>query len=188
MWNYNDSSHWHECSYTDKSETASHSFVAGICSVCGYKEGSQGLEYILSSNKDSYYVKGIGECTDTDIVIPEYYNGLKITNINSSAFKGNTEIKSVFISKNVSLISGEAFSNCRNLENVVFEEGVTNIAWYAFINCTSLKNVSLPSSLGIIGSNAFKNCTSLTNINIPDKVTALYGTFYGCSSLQKMVK
>ena len=26
----------------------------------------------------------------------------------------------------------------------------------------------------------------MTNINIPDKVTALYGTFYGCSSLQNI--
>ena len=47
-----------------------------------------GLVFTMHADGKAYYVSGIGACTDTEIVIPDYYNGLPVTNIGGSAFKG----------------------------------------------------------------------------------------------------
>ena len=39
---------------------------------------SEGLEYVLNRSKDGYIVKGIGDCSDTDIKIPNSYQELPV--------------------------------------------------------------------------------------------------------------
>ena len=64
------------------------------CTVCGVRiaedsipaTGPVGLDYELNPDKASYTVKGIGTCTDTDIVIPHTYNGLLVTSVGNGAF------------------------------------------------------------------------------------------------------
>ena len=51
-----------------------------------------GLTFELHSDGYTCYVSGIGTCTDTEIVIPDYYNGLPVTNIGGSAFKGSVKV------------------------------------------------------------------------------------------------
>ena len=35
-WSSNATEHWHECSCGDKADTAIHTFISGICSICSY--------------------------------------------------------------------------------------------------------------------------------------------------------
>ena len=49
---------------------------------------SEGLEYRLSDDGESYVVSGIGECADANLVIPRTYNDLPVTSIRSSALSG----------------------------------------------------------------------------------------------------
>lgn len=49
---------------------------------------TKGLEYKLNNDKNSYSVSSIGTATDTDINIPEEYNGKPVTGIAGSAFAG----------------------------------------------------------------------------------------------------
>lgn len=37
-WKFNDTSHWRECNCGDKADLENHSFVNGICAVCGYTQ------------------------------------------------------------------------------------------------------------------------------------------------------
>ena len=138
-----------------------HNFVNGVCTRCGLENGSQGLEYELNSDKQSYSIVGIGTCTDTDIVIPDTYDGLPVTRIGSSAFLG-----------------------CDSLTSIVIPDSVTSIGYYAFYKCDSLTSVVIPDSVTSIGNSAFYDCDSLTSVVIPDSVTSIgEGAFRDCHSL-----
>ncbi len=49
-----------------------------IVGVRGENDASEGLEMILSDDGTYYQVAGMGECTDTDVIIPSEYNGLPV--------------------------------------------------------------------------------------------------------------
>ena len=101
--------------------------------------GSVGLDFSLNAN--SYYVSGIGTCTDTDIVIPAKYNGKPVTGIGDAAF-----------------------ANCSSLTSITIPEGVTSIGMSAFDTCTSLTSITIPSSVTRIAEKALIYCSSLTSI------------------------
>lgn len=65
-------------------------------------EPSEGLEFerptlVSIGGAPSYYVAGIGSCTDEDIVIPSTYEGAPVTRIGDGAFSNCTNIKRVII-------------------------------------------------------------------------------------------
>ena len=105
---------------------------------CGEKETkviqkpSQGLVFELNENETTYSVMGIGTCADTDIIIPDTYNGLPVTHIGDLAFYTCTSLRSVTISDSVTDIGRYAFSGCTSLTSIVIPNGVTSIYDYAF--------------------------------------------------------
>ncbi len=107
------------------------------------EEETSKLSYLLWD--DGYWVTGIGECTDTDIVIPSTYNGLP-----------------------VNLVSEYSFSGCKSLTSVTISEGITYIGQKAFEGCSSLVSVIMPKSITVVGNNAFYGCTGLTGVYISD--------------------
>ena len=86
------------------------------------------------------------------------------TIINASAFKGNTTLTGVQISKNVEWISEDAFKGCTNLSSVNITEGIKSIGSGAFGGCTSLKSFSLPASVTGIGYRMLEGCSALEKI------------------------
>lgn len=173
-------------------------------------EDSVGLELYLSTKTnlgDYYSVEGIGDCTDSDVVIPATYDGIPVKYIKSKAFENNEQITSIIIPDTMVAIYEEAFLGCPNLTSVVIKgdstvihdwafgncgslisvnmaDGIKSIGHAAFINCTSLTNINLPFYLTSIKSLAFAGCTSLLNVMIPDSVTTIeYSAFSGCESL-----
>ena len=115
------------------------------CTVCGKKtsEGtiprrSDGLEYILNEDGVSYSVSAIGSCTDTDILIPKYFNGYPVTSIGDCAFWECTSLTSVVIPNSVTSIGTSAFGYCTSLTRIVIHDSVTSIGNFAFFECTSL--------------------------------------------------
>lgn len=122
---------------------------------------SKGLFVEYDALSDSYEVKGIGGCTDTDLVIPPTYEGRPITSIGDRAFENCTNIRSVVIGSQVNNIGSYAFQNCTNLEKVTIPDGVKTIGAYyggAFANCSSLAFVTIPKSVEKLGLNTFKDC------------------------------
>jgi len=73
-WSKNSTHHWYECQKEDcneKFDEAEHSFDGIVCNVCDYeKPATEGVEYELNADGQSYYVKGIGTATATEIIIP----------------------------------------------------------------------------------------------------------------------
>ena len=144
---------------------------------------SKGLDYELDAD-GTYYVSGIGTCTDTDIVIPARYKGVPVTSIGNNAFSSCHSITSVTIPDSVVSIGSGAFYFCSSLTSINIPEGVTSIESRVFCNCSSLTNVTIPNTVTCIGNYAFMTCSSLTGITIPDGVTRIGdNAFYNCYNL-----
>lgn len=81
-----------ECGEKDEemfeySEPLGHNFKSGVCTRCEQTEPSTGLIYTLNSNQSSYSVSEIGTCSDSKVIIADFYNNLPVTSIGKSAFK-----------------------------------------------------------------------------------------------------
>ena len=145
------------------------------------------LAYTLSNDGTYYSVTGIGTCTDTDIVIPNTYNGLPVTSIGEGAFGNCYSLTSVVIGENLTSIGDAAFCSC-GLTRVVIPDGVTSIGVEVFYGCRSLTEVVIHDRVISIGNGAFGHCSNLTEIEIPDSVTNIgEKAFYYCSSLTEIV-
>ncbi len=190
-----------------------HDFIAGKCE-CGELAPdytSDGLSYIRSNDGTYYILSGIGECTDTDVVIPETYNGLPVEQIAAYAFKASTTLKSITIPNSVTTIGEYAFAFCTSLASIEIPDNVINIAHSTFRDCDNLTSVTFGensklktidahafcscdalatvtfgenSRLETIGFHSFCSCDSLVNITIPKSVTSIGPeAFYECKGL-----
>lgn len=88
--------------------------------------------------------------------------------IGTSAFEGNTKIKTVTIPNGYTEIGSWSFSECTALTTVTFNSSVSTLSTIgarAFNKCTALTKVAnIPTSLSSIGSYAFQNCSKLTDL------------------------
>ena len=158
-----------------------HAYVNGYCSICNEKKVSEGLQF---ENYDGYAaVTGIGSCTDTVIIIPDYApSGLPVKEIGMQAFQNCTNIVEVIIPDAVGAILNEAFMNCTSLEKITLPSEYWDIQLRTFKNCTALREVIIPNNVFRVGAEAFANCTSLENITIPTSVTTYSkDAFKGCT-------
>ena len=157
---------------------------------------SEGLEF--SSNGDgTCTLTGIGSCTDSNIYIPRKSPaGDKVVAIGNRAFMDQSNIKSVFIHKNITFIDSEAFKNC-DIERVE----ITDMnAWLEIefdgqssnpvcggadlcLNGELVTEIDL-SGCKAIGDYAFSNYSKLESIVIPDGVRKIGRyAFENCTSL-----
>ncbi len=125
--------------------------------------------------------------TATDVVIPSYYDGVKITGLADGVFAGNSTITSVKLGQFISDISANAFCNCTALQSIEWSDCVESISESAFYGCISL-NTQLPDTVTSIASNAFTDCTSLESVTISENITSLgENVFSGCTNLNLTV-
>lgn len=133
------------CSVCNNPETSTipatgHSYNNKKCSICGSKQPSEGLAYTINGN--GYAVSGLGNCTDTEIVIPQIYQG-----------------------KNINAIAKSAFEDCSWITEIIIPNGIVTIGNRAFAGCTSLKKLYLPTTLKSCGEDAFGTAyTDLENL------------------------
>lgn len=197
------------CDYTTYNKLAAigeHDYVNGFCTRCKKEKTSEGLIYTYNFdlNGDYYSVTGLGECTDTEIIIDNEYNGLPVKMIAERAFY-NTVIESVKIPEGVTTIGEAAFSWCINLTSVTIPNSVTTIGGMAFYNCGSIERATLPmhavSSIPkdvlktvvitngtAIGVRAFLNYVNLKSVTLPDNVKTIGDyAFQNCTSLDNII-
>ena len=135
---------------------------------------TNGLEYTLSDDGTYYTLAGIGTATETEIIIPETYRDLPVTEIEADAFRSNKDITAVTIPASITTIGPAVFNDCSSLESVTFEgDELDSLGNFAFINCTSLTEIALPEGIPTIGIYTFSGCSNLTAITIPASVTSI---------------
>ena len=145
----------------------------------------------LSTGSDGFYPQINGsECsvgvytgTDTDVVLPTYLSGKKVTSFETSLFAGNTDITSVTFGEGITAIPDGAFEGCTSLVSVVFNGELTEIGANAFKGCAALE-FEIPETVAKIGDNAFDGCQAMDTATISSSVTSL-GTaiFNNCGDL-----
>ena len=148
-----------------------------------------------------------------DIVIPTeivYQNKkYRVRALESGAFSGCDNLRSVVFPSNWTFMGNETFRDCKNLKSVVLPkklkeigayafagtnftsftipEGVTVIREGAFSECENLKTISIPNGVTTIGDAAFEDCENLTSIEIPYSVTRIESSaFMGCKGLKSV--
>ncbi len=141
-----------QCDNCDKNETKSisalgHSYSNKICTRCSAPQPSEGLAYSINSDGNGYTVTGLGSCEDTAIVIPQWYNGKRVTCINDFAFDKCRSLKSIIIPDGVTSIGMSAFENCRYLTSINISGSVTSISFYAFQGCSSLTSIHFEGTM-----------------------------------------
>lgn len=116
-------------------EKGEHNYLYGECVDCKEKDPnyippepdySIGLEYTISDDRTYYVVAGVGTCKDTDVVIPNVYNGLPVKEIGWNAFACVRNIISVTIPENIVNIDSNAFWCCYNLESYSVDKNNPN--------------------------------------------------------------
>lgn len=123
--------------------------------------GSVGLEYAVNEDGVTCSITGIGECTDTELVIPQKIDGYTVTAIARFALRGRTKITDIVVPNSVTSIGASAFENCNKLESITLPNGITRIESATFKDCSSLESLTIPTNVTYIARGAFKNCTEL---------------------------
>ncbi|MBR5987330.1 MAG: leucine-rich repeat protein, partial [Clostridia bacterium] len=171
----------------------------GACRVKAFCAG-EGIEYhaVVTANdieyeekNGSYAITGISS-TAAGVVLPDMFNGKKITEISKFAFQSKDYV-SVKLGKYVTLIGEHAFDSCENLKVIEMPEGLKTIGELAFNGCTALTALFVPSSVQTIGDMAFADCTALRTLrflgdvknigaNLLYGVTMTYGSTGGANT------
>lgn len=157
-----------------------------LCStqIRAYDFEVDGIYYnIVSLNDLTAAVTSGDNSYSGNVVIPDtvVYKGrnLKVVEIGTEAFRGDSELKNVTIPNTVKTISAKSFYSCINLANIVIGDSVEIIGGYAFYNCSGLKKVTIPNSVTEIHAYAFYYCESLGELYLEDGEDWLYlGGYY----------
>ena len=98
-------------------------------------------------------------------------------------YKGN--VTNLVIPEGVSIIESYAFLGCEQIKTVEFGPDVEEIGLYAFQNCVNLETMVCSSAVSIIKAGAFKGCSSLKEADFSECTisTIGYESFAGCTSL-----
>lgn len=143
------------------------------------ENASTGLAYTLSEDGTYYVLRGIGACTDTNIVVPETYAGLPVKEIGVYAFCGQNAVTSITISKTVGKIGECAFDSTllqaihiveenemyASLDGVLYTKDMQTLLVYP----TNKKDKSfhVPDSVTKIETFAFQNNLHMTDLFLP---------------------
>lgn len=138
-------------------------------------DGSFEYRKIYSDNfEESFAIEGFAsECSKDfsgELIIPDSFLGIPVSEISKNAFSGQTGITSVAIPESVDKIGDFAFNDCTELTDIKMGENISKIGMSAFGSCISLNSVSLPDNLEYIGPKAFQICINLQDVNIPSSV------------------
>ncbi len=129
-----------------------HEIEGDECINCG-KEACMDLEFEISLDESYYILIGLGDCSDTHILVPDVYD---------DGENGEHPVKSIKI---------EAFSSKKNgvakaeqIVTISFPDSIEDIGNDAFRGCSNLVSVTFGRGVWQIGSNAFDGCDSLTAV------------------------
>ena len=148
-------------------------------------ECTEGLEYTLINDDTEYSVsKGTADTT-RPILIPEYWNGKKVTAIGDDGFFECDLVPLVYLPESITRIGYRAFAKCTNLAVVNLPDSVAYLGAAAFAGCSSLISMTIPEGVSNIGDTTFALCSNLISVTLPESVSTIGNSaFYSCYNLK----
>ena len=186
------------------------------CTVCGFAKEeaipvvvSHGLSYSVNKDGITCTIKGLGTCTDTNIVIPRTIDGYRVVANADAAFGQASHIVEIVIPDTVLSIGSLAFRGCA-ISEIVIPDSVTEIGTNIFLECGQLERIVLGSGLTslytpffqkmtlksfVIACNitklenfALNEFTALESIILPETLTSIGSSaFAECKNLKEIV-
>ncbi len=155
--------------------------VGDVVVYAKWAEATDGLTFEFSS--DHVTVTGYNG-NDTEVLIPERYLGLPVTEIGEYAFHNKDHVISVTMGDGIKVINDYAFMNMDSLTQMTIGSNVTSIGQCAFNYCQKLISVILSDKVVIIGKDAFSYCDALSMVTLGKSVETIEaGAFTGCLNL-----
>lgn len=99
-------------------DAVGHTKHSEFCEVCGESVASSNLQFESFSN--GFSLVGLGQCLDSEIIIPSTFDSKPVLKINAGVF--NDKITSVFIPSSITTIENDAFKNADNLTAVYIDD------------------------------------------------------------------
>ena len=131
-----------------------------------YDDEENNLRYIVNDDRTLSVIEPIDSTREDWVcIIPEKYEGIKVTSIGMYAF-----------------------SDCFSLISITIPDSVTSIGNDAFSCCYNLTSITIPDSVTSIGKDAFFNCAILTSITINQKKGSISGSPWGAPEGESIVK
>ena len=142
----------------------------------------------IGLNYQSVFDRCVASPGETEIngklVIPDKYNGKKVTDIGEHAFSMCRTLTGIVIPDSVTNIGDMAFLGCKGVESLILSKNMTSVGLGVFCGLDNLSSLDIPNSITTIGESAFGGCESLTSLVIPNGVTSIgVGAFERCTSL-----
>ena len=156
---------------------------------------SKGLAYEVSAtNPAECIITGIGSCTDKNIVIPSYINGMRVAGIADGAFSPKSELGDAVASRGtVSATALKATAKAKETPMSLLGSIVTGNTYfspsYEFapsdmgdgyetgggepIALEDIESVQIPATVHSIGEEAFYGCEELGAISTPTALSAI---------------
>lgn len=140
---------------------------------------------------DGYAVSATEGYAGVNVVIPEEYNGMPVTEVAENAFSGCTSMKTLRIPDSVKRVGKGALSGCTSLESIVLPfvgasadtpVGVNNKGMAHMFGLSGgsswakdygLKQVTVTDVATYIPRGAFEGMTSLQYVNLGENITAI---------------
>lgn len=164
-----------------------HAMKNNVCTVCG-AHATEGLAITVDEERGIALIVGPGKVKDSEIILPDTYEGLPVTVIDSDAFQNCAFLRSVTIPEGYVTVYTSAFEDCAHLTTVYLSGTVKDIGYGAFAGCSSLKSITIPDSVTTISAYAFENCTLLSSVVIGQNVYSIgVGAFQRCDRLTEAV-
>lgn len=148
-----------------------------------------------SSAKTASVIGCLTNNANTNVTVPDTatFRGVeyRITEIGATAFKNQSNMSQITITKNVTAIRNSGFSACRNLTAVYCnpitpgccDYALEEIGNTAFMNCEKLNVTSFTNFVKRIGDRAFAGCTSMNYLYLSSLEYMGQRAFAECSSL-----
>ena len=151
---------------------------------------------------DGYAVSATEGYAGVNVVIPEEYNGMPVTEVAENAFSGCTSMKTLRIPDSVKRVGKGALSGCTSLESIVMpfvgasvsdsaDASDSNMAYMfghssgsSWTQNYNIAQISVTDAATSIPAGAFEGMKSLKYVNLGKNITAIgQRAFQNCTNL-----
>lgn len=193
---------WKNTSGDYISKLPTSNYLGDLSLTASWVKGTEGLSFITRHSGTVYVIVTGYTGNNANVVVPKTYKGIPVECISASAFKNQTQIRSISLPNSLTSIESDAFSGCTGLTSIVIPDKVTSVNSTAFSGCINIATVSMPASIrnyipnvknvtitsgSAIQASAFENCTTLSSVTLPNSLVSIGNkAFYGCTNLAEI--